>query len=146
MLFGKTTKIEIKELKDKIVLYKKIVKQFSVYDIIYNKIITAEVSIDKTIYFLHDILNKDINNITRIIDNKLDYFNNEIMFIDYISVTNKINIKNIKNKLYTVLHFIECLIELYYNTINNKKVNSKILHLYIINMVNSFDILNKHRS
>ena len=145
MIYNNTIKTEIKELWYKVLMYEDIVEDFNVYDHTYDKILTAETNIDRTIYFLHDLLNKDVNVITKIINNKLNYFNNEVLFIDYINITDKINIKNIKNKLYTTLHYIECLIELYYNTIDNKDVNSNILYLYIINMVNSFDILIKHR-
>jgi len=145
MIYNNTIKTEIKELWYKVLMYEDIVEDFNVYDHTYDKIITAETNIDRTIYFLHDLLNKDVNVITKIINNKLNYFNNEVLFIDYINITDKINIKNIKNKLYTTLHYMECLIELYYNTIDNKDVNSNILYLYIINMVNSFDILTNDR-
>jgi len=145
MIYNNTIKTGIKELWYKVLMYEDIVEDFNVYDHTYDKILTAETNIDRTIYFLHDLLNKDVNVITKIINNKLNYFNNEVLFIDYINITDKINIKNIKNKLYTTLHYMECLIELYYNTIDNKDVNSNILYLYIINMVNSFDILTNDR-
>lgn len=83
---------------------------------------------------------ENIDFIKRRLVNRYKY---NIKIIDFITDENNYIIDNNNEVMIEVLNYIIILLEYYTNTMNNKKVNTKLLHIYIINIVDVFKLIYK---
>lgn len=122
-------------------------QEFLLIDLIEDNLLNNEIETysenllkvkDDIIYITSPDENNDF--IKRRLVNEYKY---NIKIIDFITDENNYIIDNNNEVMIEVLNYIIILLEYYTNTIDNKKVNTKLLHRYITNIVDVFKLIYK---